>query len=258
MSILCELSLVERLRERYDDLPMTDRSTEQPRHRWQLLFSRSDPALRMRQQQVVAEWERAFTEAGLPLSRTQAKRPRARLQVAANLPIGIELRGEILEAYFDELVPIERIRAAAALLPEGLALVDAREVWHGFPSAASQLRAAEYEVSLRSSQALTMDDLRGSVVRLLSRARLPGMRRRGESQRRSDVGQRDLRPYIEDVEVLSADPEERRYRLRLVLRHDATGAGRPEDVVHAMDVPLSVVRAARTRLLFVDTPPIAR
>lgn len=212
----------------------------------------------MRQQQVVGEWERVLREAGLPLSESNAKRPRPRLQLASNLPIGIELRGEILEAYFDDLVPIDRIRAAAELLPEGLALVDAREVWHGYPSAASQVRAAEYEVLLRSPSEITSDELRGSVVRLLAKARLPGMRRRGETQRRVDVGQRDLRPYIEDVEVVEVDPDGIHARLRIVLRHDSTGAGRPEDVIHALDLPLTIARTIRTRLVFVDTPPIAR
>lgn len=238
---------------------MTARRPDQPpRHRWQLLFSRTHPLLRMRQQQVMEEWERVFREAGLPLSESNAKRPRPRLQLAANLPIGVELRGEIVEAYFDELVPIERIRAAADLLPEGLAMVDAREVWHGFPSAASQVRAAEYDVAVRSRRDLDPEELRGAVVRLLGRARLPGMRRRGETQRRTDVGQRDLRPYIEDVEVTEVDPEAHRARLRVVLRQDSTGAGRPEDVVHALDVPLTIERIVRSRLLFVDTPPIAR
>lgn len=237
---------------------MAKLANDQPRQRWQLLFSRTDPLLRMRQQQVMQEWERVLREAGLPLSTSNAKRPRPRLQLAANLPVGVELRGEILEAHFDELVPIDRIEAAAALLPDGLALVDAREVWHGFPSAASQVRAAEYEVIVRSPRELTEEALRGAVVRLLGRARLPGMRRRGETQRRSDAGQRDLRPYIEDVEVLSVDEAERRARLRVVLRQDATGAGRPEDVVHALDLPLNTERTIRTRLLFVDTPPIAR
>jgi radical SAM-linked protein len=236
----------------------TERRADLPRQRWQLLFSRTDPLLRMRQQQVMEEWERVFREAGLPLSQSNAKRPRPRLQLAANLPVGVELRGEILEAYFDELVPIDRIQAAAALLPEGLALVDAREVWHGFPSAASQVRAAEYEVVVSSPRDLSEEDLRGATVRLLGRARLPGMRRRGETQRRSDAGQRDLRPYIEDAEVIDVDEAARRARLRVVLRHDSTGAGRPEDVVHALDRPLSTVRTIRTRLLFVDTPPIAR
>jgi radical SAM-linked protein len=237
---------------------MAQRQAEGPRQRWQLLFSRTDPLLRLRQQQVIEEWERVFREAGLPLSQTNAKRPRPRLQLAANLPVGVELRGEILEAYFDELVPVERIREAAELLPEGMQLVDAREVWHGFASAASQVRAAEYEVEVRSPRDITEEGLRGAVVRLLGRARLPGMRRRGETQRRADTGQRDLRPYIEDVEVLDVDPETRRGRLRVVLRHDSTGAGRPEDVVHALDLPLSIKRVIRSRLLFVDTPPIAR
>jgi hypothetical protein len=133
-------------------------------------------------------------------------------------------------------------------------------VWHGFPSAASQLRAAEYEIVLRSrgKAPLSSDELRGAVVRLLSASKLPGKRRRGESERRSDSGMRDLRPYIEDVEVLDVNEAEHAARLRMVLRLDPRGAGRPEDVVAALDLPVSPGPAVRTRLLFVDTPPIAR
>jgi hypothetical protein len=58
--------------------------------------------------------------------------------------------------------------------------------------------------------------------------------------------------------VLEVDEAKRRARLRMVLRLDATGAGRPEDVVAALDLPLAPGPAVRTRLLFVDTPPIAR
>ncbi len=233
-------------------------STDQPRQRWQLLFARRQPALRIRQAELLAEFERAFLEAGLPLARTNAQRPRPRLKFAANLPIGIELRGEVLEAWFDELIPIGRIQAATALLPEGIEVIDAREVWHGFPSAASQLRAAEYEIELRGDAGLTSDTLRGAVVRLLASSRLLGKRRRGESERRADAGQRDLRPLVEDVEVLEVDEEAHRAKLRLVLRLDASGAGRPEDVVSALDLRVRAGPAVRTRLLFVDTPPIAR
>jgi hypothetical protein len=155
-------------------------------------------------------------------------------------------------------VPIERIRAAGELLPEGVQLVDAREVWQGFPSAASQLRGAEYEVEVGGDERLTSDELRGATVRLLAARRLEGKRRRGASERRSDAGSRDLRPLIEDVEVAEVDEERRRATLRMALRIDPNGAGRPEDVVDALDLPLSVLRAVRVRLLFVDTPPIAR
>jgi radical SAM-linked protein len=239
---------------------MTDRSSDQPRQRWQILFARREPALRVRQADLLAEFERAFREAGLPVSQSNAARPRPRLKFAANLPVGVELRGEVLEAHFDELVPLERVRAAGELLPEGVEIVDAREVWHGFPSAASQLRAAEYEIDVRArgDATLTSDDLRGAVVRLLAAPRLVGRRRRGESERRADSGLRDLRPYVEDVEVVEVDPDGRHGRLRMVLRLDPSGAGRPEDVVNALDLPLLSGKAVRTRLVFVDTPPIAR
>jgi radical SAM-linked protein len=237
---------------------MSASPSTQPRQRWQILFRRADPALRVRQPELIAEFERVFREGGLALSYSSAKRPRPRLKLAANLPVGIELRGEVLEAYFDELVPIDRIRAAGEQLMEGIELLEAREVWHGFASAASQLRGAEYEVEVTASGQLSEDELRGAVVRLLASSRLIGMRRRGESERRSDAGSRDLRPLVEDVEVLDVDEEGGRARLRCVLRLDPSGAGRPEDVVTALDLPLRVRRSVRTRLLFVDTPPIAR
>lgn len=238
---------------------MTTSSTDAtPRQRWQILFSRSDPALRMRQADLVGELERAFTEANLPLSYTHAVKPRPRIKLAANLPVGLELRGEVVEAYFDELVPIDQIQAAGDNFPDGITMRDAKEVWHGFPSAASQLRGAEYEIDVSSRDDLSSDALRGAVVRLLAADELSGKRRRGESERRSDAGSRDLRPLIEDVEILEVDEAARTARLRTVLQLDASGAGRPEDVVQALDLPLSVRKAVRTRLLFVDTPPIAR
>ncbi|MEO6577843.1 MAG: TIGR03936 family radical SAM-associated protein [Candidatus Limnocylindria bacterium] len=229
-----------------------------PRQRWQLLFSRAEPALRMRQADLVSELERSFKDANLPLAYTKAIKPKPRIKLAANLPVGIELRGEVVEAYFDDLVPIDEIQAAAGHFPDGIVLRDAKEVWHGFPSAASQLRGAEYEIELTGNDELTSDALRASVVRLLAADELSGKRRRGESERRSDAGDRDLRPLIEDVEILDVDESAKTARLRTVLRLDASGAGRPEDVVQALDLPLRVRKAVRLRLLFVDTPPIAR
>jgi len=238
---------------------MTDRSRpEQPRQRWQVLFARRAPALRMRQAELVPAFAEAFTQAGLPLSHTNAAKPRPRIKLAANPPVGLELRGEIVEAYFDDLVPIERIQAAGELFPEGIEMLDAREVWHGFPSAASQLRAAEYEVTAIGNDELTSDALRGAVVRLLAARKLPGRRRKGETERRVDAGERDLRPLIEDLEVLDVNEKSHTARLRMVLRLDSTGAGRPEDIIQALDLPLRTASAIRTRLLFVDTPPIAR
>lgn len=237
---------------------MDSSAATQPRQRWQILFARTEPALRLRQADVLAEFVRVFDEAGLPLSRSAAARPKPRLKLAANLPIGIELRGEVLEAWFDRLITVDEMRQATDLLTAGLTVEDAREVWHGFPSAASQLRAAEYEMEVATGEGVDADAIRAAIVRLLSAETLVGLRRRGESERRTDAGIRDLRPYVEDVELMGVDPANGKATLRMVLRLDATGGGRPEDIVRALEVDIRGRRAVRTRLIFVDTPPIAR
>ena len=229
-----------------------------PRQRWQILFSRAEPALGMRQHEILAEFQRVLSEADLPLSLSAAARPRPRLRLAANAPAGTELRGDIIEVWFDELVPQERIVAAGENLTDGLAIVDAREVWHGFPSAASQVRGGEYEVQVSTPEGVSADDLRAAVVRLLAAKSLPGQRRRGDSERRTDAAERDLRPYVEDLEVVDVDDGARTARLRMQLRLDPSGAGRPRDVVDALDLGLTTTRTTRQRLLFVDTPPVAR
>jgi radical SAM-linked protein len=207
----------------------------------------------MRDAEIVRSFETAFAEAGLPVSRTPSSRARPRLRLAATLPVGVEAQGEIVEAEFDEPVSEERLRAAAGLLPSGLVVDGVRDVRQGAPSAASRVRHADYEVDVESEQPLDVNDLRDAARRVMRAPALPGRRRRGVTERRADAGERDLRPLIENVEVVDADAATGRATLAVRLRTGRAGAGRPEDVVAAMRLPLRVVRVRRRQLSFVDT-----
>lgn len=237
---------------------MEERGHREPRQRWQVRFTRDAPALQLRQPEIVAAFERAFVDSGLPLSSTAGQRPRPRLGLAANLQTGMQADAEVLEVFFDELLPVERVRGAGELLPEGLRIVEARDVWQGFPSAASQVRAADYEVHVTSDGPIDEETLRAAVARLLGQSTLPGKRRRAETERRADQGERDLRPLIDSVEVAAVEANGTAAELHMVLKAGPNRSARPEDVVSALEMPLKVVRVRRRRLRFVDTPPIAR
>ena len=212
-------------------------------------------ALRLRQQDVVAEFQRVLTEAELPVSPPPLG-DHARIRLAAITPANLELRGDVVEVWFDELVTRERLLAAGETWSMALPIVDARECGAG---SVGRVTGPRRRVRRRRSRSdgVTADDLR-AVSSILGATSLPGMRRRGESERRSDAAERDLRPYVEDLEVVSLDEKARTARLRMQLRLDPSGAGRPRDVVDALGLGLQMTRAIRERLLFVDTPPVAR
>ena len=191
---------------------------------------------------------------------TASATPRPRMKFAANLPVGLELRGEVLE------VVLRRARAdrsgsrrLRSCFPR--ASRSGREARCGTASRPRRPRSAA--PSTRSSpaarrRALTCDALRGAVVRLLAAEEAQGKRRRGESERRGDAGQRDLRPLHRGCG--GARGETRRpQRPGCGWCCSSTQGRRPARGRGARAGPAALAGSAvRTRLLFVDTPPIAR
>ena len=73
---------------------------------------------------------------------------------------------------------------------------------------------------------------------------------RGDELRRYD-----LRPLILDIALIETDGKTA--RLRLKLRNDAQGSGRPEQVTRALGAEVAPTRIHRTHLEL-DEPQIAR
>ena len=206
---------------------------------------------------ALVERARARIHGGEPaplLQRTH--QPKAAHQACGELPIGIELRGEVVEAYFDELVPVDRIQPPRNGSPRGSSCAMPRRCG---TVPIGRLPAARGRVRGRGRRRRIADD-RCAARRRRSPPR-GGRAGRHASARRERAPQRCGRSRPATARRGCRDPRRRRGgadgTLRTVLRLDASGAGRPEDVVQALDLPLRRP-AVRTRLLFVDTPPIAR
>ena len=189
---------------------------------------------------------------GAPAGQPQCAAIRGRgIKLAANLPVGIELRGEVIDAYFDELVPIDRIQAAGELLPRGDRAAR-REARSGTASRLPPRSCAARNTRWRSPATGELTRTRCAAPSCAS-SPPRSWPASGDAARASGgamPGDRDLRPLLEDA-------KSSRWTRRTTPRSCApssslTPAARagPEDVVAALDLPLRV-KAGRP-----DAPPL--
>ncbi|MDW8327986.1 MAG: TIGR03936 family radical SAM-associated protein [Anaerolineales bacterium] len=179
-------------------------------------------------------WERTFRRARLPLAYSQGYHPQPRLQLAAALPLGFTSECEIADVWLETPQEPEAVRAALeAALPPGLKLLSITEVPPAEPALQTQVRSAEYLVTLDTDW--TAEELDARLAALLAQPSIPRVRR-GKAY--------DLRPLIESAERAG---DARTLRLQLAAREGATG--RPEEVVEALGIGTVGARFHRTRLI---------
>ncbi len=184
--------------------------------------------------------ERTARRAGLRLAYSQGYHPKPRLHLASALPLGFASRAEVMDLWLqdEDIDPATLPERLTRFAPPGLRITQAYPVDAKAPSLQQALRAAEYEVTL-----LETDDptpARQRLDALLAADHLP-RERRGKAY--------DLRPLILEAAWLPPDEEGNpRFRLLLSARPGATG--RPDEVLHALDIPREEAFIERTALFF--------
>lgn len=171
-------------------------------------------------------WERACKRAGLPLTHSQGFTPRPKIALAAPLAVGMTSESELLDIVLFQ--PVDAAVARSLLetqVPDGISIVEIASAPLKQPSLQSQVRAAEYEVGLDETPAC--GSWQRAVGELLARDTIPWEQDRGGKIRRYD-----LRSLILALEVTSESEDTALLRMRL--RHDEQGAGRPEQVALAL------------------------
>ena len=182
-------------------------------------------------------WERSLRRARLPLAYSQGFHPQPKLTQACPLPLGMTSRSEIIDVWLEtEIEQSSFISAINPAMPPGLELQSIESIDIAAPSLPKQVVAADYVVTLLDL--VDSEQLLQRVTQLLEASEIP-FEWRGKLV--------DLRPLIEEIEILAPDEQGRlRLNLRLVAREGATG--RAEQVVAALGYDPFDARVERVKL----------
>jgi radical SAM-linked protein len=179
-------------------------------------------------------WERAARRAELPLAYSQGFHPQPKMNMAAALPLGFSSRCEVMDMRLEQAIPLENLPTRLnETLPSGLQVVDIALVDDQEPALQTQVRSAEYEVTL--TEAVDTAELQSKVDAILASTSIP-RERRGKTY--------DLRPLIEELRL----PLDGKIFMKLTAREGATG--RPEEVLDVLGIAFEGTRIERTRLIF--------
>jgi len=211
-----------------------------PQQRMRVHYAKGDALRYISHLDLARAWERTFRRAELPVAYSQGFNPRPRFQMAAALPVGVTGRAELLDVWLDEkLAPEEIVARLSRGLPTGLDVLAVHEVPLRSPSMQSQMRAAEYQAVVRSTEPVEALDAR---VQMLMEA--PVLLRQRHHKGKWQTY--DLRPLIQAVAVEQAKPGS--YVLSMRLQASPEGAGRPDALLEALGLGLAPCTIMRTNL----------
>jgi radical SAM-linked protein len=214
--------------------------------RLRVTFARGDELKYITHLDLMRFWERALRRAALPVAYSEGFSPHAQISLAAPLAVGTTSGAELMDVFLSEPVPPRQfLKRLAEQLPPGLSLVSAQEAGLGMPALQAAVRFAEYEVDVDLAGAAV--DVPAAVEAFLAAETIPW-----QHQREQEVRTYDIRAQVAALEAERADAASCRLRMRL--KNDNTGSGRPEQVVAALGLP-APVRIHRTRLILEAASP---
>ncbi len=222
--------------------------------RLRITFSRGDETKYISHLDVMRFWERALRRAAIPVAYSEGFSPHAQISLAAPLAVGTTSEAELMDVFLAELMqPKQFITQLSAQIPPGIAIVTAQEVGLSLPSMQADVRFAEYEVDIETKAKrgdTSAVDASVAVERFMAAETIPW-----EHKRENETRAYDIRAQV--AELASAELDNGRgTRLKMRLKNDNTGSGRPEQIVAALGLP-APMRIHRTQIIL-EKPTTAR
>jgi len=181
-------------------------------------------------------WERTFRRSGLPIAYSLGFHPQPRLNLACALPLGFTSESEKLDAWLEEILPLEHIsQSIMKALPPGLEINEIEVIDLHAPPLQTQVESAIYLITFMDD----IPDLDERVKRIKAAEHLPRIRRNKSY---------DLRPLIEDLTLMNDESGNRWLQIQLSARESATG--RPEELLDEMGIKFEDTRVHRRKIIY--------
>jgi radical SAM-linked protein len=194
--------------------------------RLRIKFSRGEEIRYISHLDLIRLWQRALNRAGIALAYSAGFNPHPRISIALALAMGVTSEVELMDIELDKFITPHAFTAAVSRqLPRGITISGVFNTPLTMPSLQSQVRQAEYNVSIATEK--SKDEIESSINSLLDKETLPW-----QHQRDTGLRKYDLRALIDDLWLI----EWRKgfCTMGMRLRCDASGTGRPEQVIAAL------------------------
>jgi radical SAM-linked protein len=181
-------------------------------------------------------WERLLRRSGLPVRYSQGYHPRARLNLASALPLGVISECELLDFWMDEPRPLDEVQAQLEdSAPPGMAILAVETVNLSEDSLQSRMHASEFEVIFFDLQDL--EALNNKVLALLAQDKTIRQRRKKTY---------DMQPLIHKLEAQLVNDKEPGLWMRLLAEPGDTG--RPDEVLDELGFANTQYLVRRTHI----------
>ena len=180
--------------------------------------------------------ERTIRRARLPLAYSQGFNPRPRINLASALPLGYTSEAEIMDLWLeDSIAPENILEALLSVSPPGITVNKIIEVDLKEPALQTKVVSSGYRVTLVPEE--PGKELTKKVTELLEDEQII-RERRNKSY--------DLRPLIEELQVVEEGTRPPTLKMKLSNREGATG--RPDEVCLTLGLDPTYYRIHRKSL----------
>ena len=181
--------------------------------RLRITFSKGENLRYISHLDLSRTWERMLRRAGIPVAYSKGYHPHPKMVFAAALPLGCTGEAEVVDIVLSQPMPPRRVlRGLARCMPDGLTAVDVTPVYDRAPALPTLLHGADYECVIETEQSI--EEATDRCKALLERDSIPRAFR-GKTY--------DLRPLIDDLEVLGISTRHLLVRMGLVAGERGTG-----------------------------------